>query len=930
GAFIVFGADRRGNVQNSGTSGDDSIFGDGSNATIIGGAGNDDIWGNGADVLLGGQGDDWFIATTGIDKIDGGTGTDTAKFIGIGATINLLPGFLGGDVLEFYGILQDIEIVDIDRSIDTNLRLDALAVQQVTDSGNELRVTGDVGDSVTLVDAGWEQVRLVTIDNVDYQELRHGGQSLLVDADLTLAGIAPTNQAPFYAVGEPPAPLQPNPFSFSVDEGLAAIIPDIGYDPEGGDIRYQVMGDDKELFVKTSRFATPPDIINTRGQTLKLNTPFDFEVPTDVGADGTYNVTVRVEDDFGLFTDHEFIFTVNDVVEAPIDVDLATINGTNGFIIEGANTGSLDSTGISFAGGQDFNDDGIADVVIVNHRYDAGAGRDYGEAIVVYGYNTAPAILADGVITRNEVFGSGGADGFVTRAPDTDDLMLHAQLVGDMDGDGRSELALGLVGGDRAVSGNKFTTEGELYLLTGGNGFNQTNSPPFGAGIRLVGAEEGDALGWSIGGPGDFNGDGYNDLVVTADAQHSTPDDHRSGEIYVIYGHENGVRGEFIDGRYSLDLSDLDGGNGFSITTYFQSELGENVAFGGDINGDGRDDLIASGLRRLADLDDDGIDELDVEGALIYWGSDQPQPVVNDALNLQSGQSSLVLMDASADFVTAGGDMNGDGYGDFVVSMSRFGGKAFVVFGAADMPDIIDPGQVLNETGEVEGFVISGIDSAAVFEAMSFGDMNGDGFDDLIIAETSIGAANDRFYVIYGSDEQFDTQFNLVSMKRSSSSTSKDGLIIQSDSNSGARGIDQIGFADVNNDGFDDALLGAPNDNKGYVLFGDATGAVADVVRGTTGADTLTVANGRHAVFGMDDRDIIEVTLGSFSNTFRLVDGGTGEDSFGFRASDTLAVQNGGNIDLGDGNHQIKNIEIIDLTNTEANEVYLTPQLVAG
>ena len=103
---------------------------------------------------------------------------------------------------------------------------------------------------------------------------------------------------------------------------------------------------------------------------------------------------------------------------------------------------------------------------------------------------------------------------------------------------------------------------GETYVIYGGasapggvldlSSLNGTN------GFILTGIDAGDSSGVSVSSAGDVNGDGYDDLIIGA--HRADPNGDGSGETYIVYG---GASAPGTDGM--LDLSDLDGTNGFIL-----------------------------------------------------------------------------------------------------------------------------------------------------------------------------------------------------------------------------------------------------------------------------------------------------------------------------------------------------------------------------
>ena len=106
-------------------------------------------------------------------------------------------------------------------------------------------------------------------------------------------------------------------------------------------------------------------------------------------------------------------------------------------------------------------------------------------------------------------------------------------------------------------------------------------------GVRLDGAAERDYSGGSVSTAGDVNGDGYTDLIVSAPFADSNGS--YSGSSYVVFGKASGFSA-------AMDLSSLNGSNGFHLDGEAFDQSGRSVSTAGDVNGDGFDDLIVGVL----------------------------------------------------------------------------------------------------------------------------------------------------------------------------------------------------------------------------------------------------------------------------------------------------------------------------------------------
>ena len=147
-----------------------------------------------------------------------------------------------------------------------------------------------------------------------------------------------------------------------------------------------------------------------------------------------------------------------------------------------------------------------------------------------------------------------------------DDLIIGANLA-DPNGNqnaGRSYVVFGSNAG--------FSSSFDLSTLNGANGF------------VINGINAFDASGRRVSGGGDVNGDGIDDLIIGA-SYLGTFGNRTPGESYVIFGNDGGFSS-------SLDLSNLNGTNGFAIRGIDQNDGAISVCGAGDVNGDGIDDLI--------------------------------------------------------------------------------------------------------------------------------------------------------------------------------------------------------------------------------------------------------------------------------------------------------------------------------------------------
>ncbi len=255
-------------------------------------------------------------------------------------------------------------------------------------------------------------------------------------------------------------------------------------------------------------------------------------------------------------------------------VELSTLNGNNGFVLNGVAEGDL-SGSVSAAG--DVNDDGIDDLLIGAVSADTN-GRTSGASYVVFGSNqqfTASIELSD----------LDGNNGFVLNGEAEGDFSgSSVSAAGDVNGDGIDDLLIGAygaysidgIGTSYVVFGNsEVGTNGilELSALDGSNGF------------ALNGVTEDDRSGKSVSAAGDVNGDGIDDLLIGANLSDSNGRD--SGASYVVFGASG------VGGSGTINLSSLNGDNGFVLNGVAAGDIsGSSVSAAGDVNDDGIDDLL--------------------------------------------------------------------------------------------------------------------------------------------------------------------------------------------------------------------------------------------------------------------------------------------------------------------------------------------------
>ena len=426
----------------------------------------------------------------------------------------------------------------------------------------------------------------------------------------------------------------------------------------------------------------------------------------------------------GFTTDYGFGHTVAGVGDVDGDgfEDLlvgAYSGGTNSsgevFLYRGSSTGLVTNAWWSFRcpvpasefghqveGVGDVNGDGFPDFVVGATYYSVpGKPAQTGGAFVFLGGTSGPR-LAPGWPVAGEIADS--KTGFTVAA------------AGDVNGDGYDDILVGAWTNPKEPSVPGAPPVGRVFLFAGGPDGPSTNAlwSPSGEKVQS-------AFGYSVHGAGDVNGDGYADVVVGSYGYESSF--KGCGRVYVFYGSPSGP-GDSPDWT-------LTGSQGGQMT-------GNSVFTAGDVNGDGYDDLIVAANGTS--------DQVSYEGVVLaFYGG--PQGLASRiSWWFESHERSMFVGHS----VATAGDVNHDGYSDVVFSAAdgqqllKGEGVAFVAHGSrrglSSKPDwTFRGGQMLSKYGAT---------------VRCAGDVNGDGFDDVVIGQSRFSGEvprQGRIWVHYGS-----------------------------------------------------------------------------------------------------------------------------------------------------------------------------------
>jgi hypothetical protein len=393
-----------------------------------------------------------------------------------------------------------------------------------------------------------------------------------------------------------------------------------------------------------------------------------------------------------------------------------------------------------------------------------------------------------------------GTTGFVVNGPGGS-LSNSVSNGGDINGDGRTDLIVGAINSNKAyvIYGQDSigakpipaSVNPTVYLANGTKGF-VVNGP---GGFN--------SMGYSVSNGGDINGDGRTDLIIGATS---------SSKAYVIYGQDSTGTTPFpasINATTYLS----DDTKGFVINGPGGGETGFSVSNAGDVNGDGRTDLIV-GARTANQV-------------YVIYGQDStgatPFPAsINVTTYLADGTKGFTVNGPQRSetgwAVSNDGDINGDGRTDLIVGAITVS-QTYVMYGqdsagATPFPASINATAYLADG--TKGFVINAPGYGG-YSVTNGRDINGDNKTDLIIGAFLINQA----YVIYGQDSSGSTPFPASINIGSYLADGTKGFTV-----TGASMAYVSNGGDMNGDSRTDLIVGAPNSNRAYVIYGqDSAGS---------------------------------------------------------------------------------------------------------
>lgn len=418
----------------------------------------------------------------------------------------------------------------------------------------------------------------------------------------------------------------------------------------------------------------------------------------------------------------------------------------------------------------DVNGDGVADMLV--SEGDFGGGPTEGRVHVVFGD-------PERRFTDLEQLGESG---FIIYGAEYKDYASEADGAGDLNGDGLADIIVGAFGAEN----NGRNASGSVYVVYGKKTSEAVNLRDFDLnlqgeqGFRIDGAQELDAVGYSVAGVGDVNGDGIDDIATVA----------LSGRAaYVIFGQREQPALPIDLLTFHNGATQNQAGFRFDLSRTF---TGYSVEPGGDVNGDGLQDVVV------------GVGEPQAN-AFVIFGQDSTSPVSSENL----GSRGIKITNSGLN--THGiGDSNGDGLDDLIVGVSIVLGQRRG--GTINRWRLGDRGySLLVDVKDIAGGSAETLSPA--------GDVNGDGLDDVLFGapytDRNGRKSSGSVYVVYGKRGTRNVDLRRIGAR---------GYRIDGPRRSATLGYTLAGLADVNGDEVPDQLLSAPGlDRDGgtvYVVWG--------------------------------------------------------------------------------------------------------------
>ncbi len=391
-----------------------------------------------------------------------------------------------------------------------------------------------------------------------------------------------------------------------------------------------------------------------------------------------------------------------------------------------------DGSGFSVAGAGDVNGDGYDDILI-GAPFDEDGGNAAGQTYLIFGKASGWAMdtnlsNADASFIGEDVWDESG----------------NVAGAGDVNGDGYDDILIGARWNDEGG-----TKAGQTYLILGKASGWTMDTDLSNVDASFIGEDSDDYSGRPIAGAGDVNSDGYDDILIGATNDESGGS--YAGQTYLILGKASG---------WAMD-TDLSNADASFIGEDAWDYSGRSIAGAGDVNGDGFDDIL------IGASNNHNIGGTYAGQTYLILGKASGWVMDTDLSNVDASFIGEDEYDYSGFSVAGAGDVNGDGYDDILIGAvgdeeggGSYAGQTYLILG--------------NTSGWVMDIDLSNANASFIgengndesgYSVVGAGDVNGDGYDDILIgAMQNDDGGNDagQIYLIFPDNNSKPTAITSV------------------------------------------------------------------------------------------------------------------------------------------------------------------------